>query len=177
MCGESGSAPPSFLYRYSDPRRLPSKPATSCGESIKQALLRFDGDDRPPIGHPSSQIHGMDTDIGATIDRDHAISEMLSASLKQLEQKFDVVTGIRPGLKHIITYTVFMAVRGAAIIKTIKDEGPVIGRSQHEGESPFGHTPSEVALFRRREHTTDTRVLRIATLDKRLEFRAFDDAW
>jgi chromate transporter len=30
MCGESGSASPSFLYRYSDPRRLPSKPATSC---------------------------------------------------------------------------------------------------------------------------------------------------
>jgi hypothetical protein len=30
ICSESGSASPSFLYRYSNPRRLPSKPATSC---------------------------------------------------------------------------------------------------------------------------------------------------
>jgi hypothetical protein len=33
ICSESGSASPSFLYRYSNPRRLPSKPATSCTEA------------------------------------------------------------------------------------------------------------------------------------------------
>jgi hypothetical protein len=30
ICSESGSASASFLYHYSNPRRLPSKPATSC---------------------------------------------------------------------------------------------------------------------------------------------------
>src|SRR4051794_16396910 len=53
------------------------------GQSIEDALLSFDCDDTAPTGHALRPRHGMDTDVGATVYRDHTLAEMLAAQAKQ----------------------------------------------------------------------------------------------
>ncbi len=97
------------------------------GERIIDPLLGFDRQHRAPSGHELGPFDGVDTDIGAAIDRDDAVTMMLAAKHEQVGHQLDL-GGIEAGLfQDLEAHAVAAIGVDHAIVETVDDHGPVIG--------------------------------------------------
>ena len=58
-------------------------------ESVVDAFLRLDGQHRSPTGHGGRPLDRVHADVGAAIDRHHAVAVMASTSAEKLNRQFD----------------------------------------------------------------------------------------
>ena len=104
------------------------------GQRIIDALLCFDGEHRSPTRHCGGPLDGMNTDIGAAIERHDAVAVMLAAKAEQIDRQLDFRRVERGGLEDLKTDAVAALRIDHAVVKPIDDHGSMIGGCQYEGQ-------------------------------------------
>ena len=111
------------------------------GQRIVDALLGLDRQHGAPGGHVFRPLDGVDPDIGAAIDRHHAVAVALAAQIQRAEQQIDFVGIVVGVLQELEADAVACIAVDDHLIEPVHDEGAVIGRGGDEGElaGRFGH--------------------------------------
>jgi hypothetical protein len=102
------------------------------GQSIENALLRFDGKHGSPSRHRSRPLDRVDTYIGAAVDGYDAVAVMAATKVDQVERHFDLVEIKACGLKDLKADTIATLGINHAVVKSVDDHRSVLGRSKYE---------------------------------------------
>ena len=104
------------------------------GQRVINPLLRLDRDHRAPARHCGRPFDRVHADIGAAVDRDHAVTMVLAPQGQQFERNLDFA-GIERGRVEDLKSHAIAAVGGDhAIIETIDNHRSMAGRGHDKGQ-------------------------------------------
>jgi hypothetical protein len=96
------------------------------GERVVNPLLSLDGDDRSPAGHGNRPLDRMHADVGAAVDRHHAVAVMVTPYLQKLDDELDFSWVEGSVFQELIADADFLARRGHMAVEAIDDHRPMV---------------------------------------------------